>query len=175
MKAFLLWSLTAAAWWVLALAPLSAAPEWLQRTREVCFGSMPRGLPEAQGWLMLSAPLPLLAGVWLLWGERLRRCRPGLLLLAASLPLGTLVWGALRLEQGFRAEQAIAQSQPAPGPLPAEYPRLDRPLPAMNLVDMEGQPVNANWFAGRPTLLTFAFAHCQTICPLHRCPARGRG
>lgn len=165
MRAFSLWCVTASAWWILALAPLAAAPEWLQRTREVCFGSMPRGLPEAQGWLMLSAPLPLLLGVGILWGDRLRRSRLGLLLLVASLPLATLVWGALRLEQGFRAERAISQSSPASGPLPAEYPRLDRALPAMRLVDMEGRPVDSGWFRGRPTLLTFAFAHCQTICP----------
>ncbi len=166
MAAALLWSVIASGWWILALAPLSSlSPEWLLRAREVCFGSMPRGLPEAQGWIMLTAPIPIGVGVWLLWGEQLRRTRVTVLLLIASLPLTTLVWGTLRLERGFRAEQAANQSGPDQGPLPPEYPRLNLPLPLLHLTDLEGHRVEASWFQGRTTLLTFAFIHCQTVCP----------
>ena len=46
--------LVTVAWWALALYPAGAAtPEWVARTRLVCFGAMPGGLPSAGGWVLL--------------------------------------------------------------------------------------------------------------------------
>ena len=43
-----------AAWWALALWPAGdTTPEWVLRTREVCFGTTEDGLPNAGGWLLL--------------------------------------------------------------------------------------------------------------------------
>ena len=50
--AFLL--LVTAAWWALALLPVPGeTPEWLARTRAVCFNATESGLPDASGWLLL--------------------------------------------------------------------------------------------------------------------------
>ncbi len=50
--------------------------------------------------------------------------------------------------------------------VPDTYPRLDRPAPDIGLVDQTGAKVDLERFEGRPMLVTFAFAHCSTICPL---------
>jgi protein SCO1/2 len=49
--------------------------------------------------------------------------------------------------------------------LPATYPRLDRPAPALGLVDQSGARIELGTLRGRPALVTFAFAHCETVCP----------
>jgi protein SCO1/2 len=48
----------------------------------------------------------------------------------------------------------------------AELTRINDKPPAMSLVDQHGQTVTLESFAGRPVLVTFAFAHCETVCPL---------
>jgi len=50
--------------------------------------------------------------------------------------------------------------------LPEGYPRTDRPAPDFQLVDQTGATLTLESLRGRPVLLTFAFAHCQTICPV---------
>ena len=49
---------------------------------------------------------------------------------------------------------------------PETYPRLDQAAPALQLVAQTGDIVDLARFAGRPVLVTFAFAHCTTICPV---------
>jgi protein SCO1 len=38
--------------------------------------------------------------------------------------------------------------------------------PAFALIDQHGQTVSLDAFRGRPVLVTFAYAHCETMCPL---------
>src|SRR5512134_849319 len=63
-----------AAWWALALWPLTtAAPEWVLRTREVCFGATRHSLPDAGGWILLvGEPVGLVAVLVVIWGDALR-------------------------------------------------------------------------------------------------------
>jgi cytochrome oxidase Cu insertion factor (SCO1/SenC/PrrC family) len=49
---------------------------------------------------------------------------------------------------------------------PETYPRLDRAAPALALVGQHGDVVDIADLRGRPVLVTFAFAHCETICPV---------
>jgi protein SCO1/2 len=44
-------------------------------------------------------------------------------------------------------------------------PRLDRPAPALGLVDQHGARIELADLRGRPALVTFAFAHCEAVCP----------
>lgn len=170
--AFLL--LTTAAWWALALWPLpeEAAP-WLLRTREVCFNTTETGLPHASGWILLiGEPLGMLAVLMLGWGgavtgsvRRLRTSLGGLALLGVSAVLIVAGLGAA----GVRVASAAAPEAALPdvSDVPEGYPRLDRAGPVMpGLVDQAGAPFSLERLEGRPALVTFAYAHCATVCPL---------
>lgn len=175
LRLYVGWTLIALAFGAAAFYPLpEASPEWMLRTRSVCFGTLENGLPDAGGWLMvLGAPLTMLAALLVLHGEDLRRDlrdawgrpagRVGLVLLFLS-PLWGIAWVGHRVARGL----AVTASAPAaaPTPLPEHYPRLDLPIADFQLVDQHGQAVTPATFQGKVTLLTFAFAHCRTVCPV---------
>jgi cytochrome oxidase Cu insertion factor (SCO1/SenC/PrrC family) len=149
--------LVTAAWWALALAPVQDPPPWLAVARSVCFGSTPSGLPDTYGWLVLTlAPGSMLVGIFGVWGRDIA----SVVLLAA----GT-VWAAARVAEGL----AIANTSYEPlasASMPDNYPRLDLEPPAFRLVDQDGEIYTPEKLRGHVTLVTFAFAHCQTICPV---------
>src|SRR6185503_234591 len=67
-------ALVTAAWWVLALYPAATAPEWMVRTRYVCFGAPPGGLPNAGGWILLAGqPIGMLVMLFAGWGNAVVR------------------------------------------------------------------------------------------------------
>jgi protein SCO1/2 len=161
------------AWWALALWPTpTEAPEWLERARYVCFNTGPTGLPDASGWLLLiGQPITMLAALMIIWGEAvrsgLRRVvarRVGRLAVAACalLLLAGLGAAAARVTTAGTAAAPFATTN---APLPDTYPRLDRPAPALGLVDQSGARLDLTALHGRPALVTFAFAHCATVCP----------
>lgn len=175
ITALLLVLLITAGWWALALWPLAdAAPGWLHRTRAVCFGTESSGLPDASGWIALIVqPMLMLGVLFSVWGGAVRRgmrmlsARPAgraaLLMAAMSLVTGAVAVGARVSSRPVLAEE-LDRSDPV---RTAEgYPRLDRPIPNFSLRDQHGDVVTAERFAGRSLLVTFAFAHCSTVCPL---------
>lgn len=161
-------------WWALALWPLpSEAPTWLVRARWVCFNATESGLPERSGWILLvGQPLGMLGLLLVGWGERttsaLRRLTstaPGRLFATGItlVMLGGLGAVGARVLSASPAEVAL----PDQGETPDTYPRIDLAFPAMaGLVDQNGEPFTLDRLHGRPALVTFAFAHCEAICPL---------
>jgi cytochrome oxidase Cu insertion factor (SCO1/SenC/PrrC family) len=164
-----------AVWWALALWPLTAAvPEWVLRTREVCFGATRHTLPDAGGWIMLvGEPVGLLAVLWVLWGEALREG------LAAALarPAGRVILAgtAVAVLAGLgSAARLVAEVRRDPGSAPAASDlaaavaagRVDDKAPLLRLVDQHGDSVALEQFRGRPVLVTFAYGHCTSVCPL---------
>lgn len=160
-----------AGWWALALWPLQAtAPEWLLRTREICFGSSPDGLPLPGGWILLvGEPVGMLAVLltvwsgelreglrqfWRSWAGRLALGGVGLAVLLGLGAAGVRVAGA----QGARFAADDADE--------GRLVLLNDPAPALRLVDQRGDTVSLQQFRGRPVLVTFAFAHCETVCPV---------
>jgi cytochrome oxidase Cu insertion factor (SCO1/SenC/PrrC family) len=152
----------------------SAPPAWFTAARIACFGPMESGLPGATGWMMLVlAPLSLLLGLVVLWGAELssslrqvarRRLGQGLF---AVLALATIVEGAWVVR---RVQTAWAVSVWVPGPLdetalPEAYPRQTEAAPSFTLIDQHGVRISLADFRNRPVVLTFVFAHCQTMCP----------
>lgn len=164
---------TTAAWWLLALWPVDAAPAWLERTRYVCFGVAGNGLPDAGGWIgLIAGPLGMLAILVVGWngGVRslLRRTRSSRPVAAAitTLALGCMVLitgAAVRVQQALAVPGWLEAADPIP---PATYPRLDREAPGMSLTTQRGDELDIASLRGRPVLVTFAYAHCQTICPV---------
>ena len=161
-----------ASWWALALWPVdSAAPEWFLRTREVCFGSTADRLPNAGGWILLiGQPAGMIALLAAVWGTELRE---GMALLLSrvtgQLTVGVvsalLVAGAASVVVRVRTVGA-EPFQAAPGATVAQLTRVNDAAPPLALVDETGRHVTLASSRGRPVLVAFAFAHCQTVCPL---------
>lgn len=169
------WLLVTASWWALALAPVAEPPVWLALARSVCFGSTPTGLPDTYGWLLLTAaPGSMLLGILATWGSgiaaALRSTRRQALgraavALAGGLMVAGMGWSAMRVAEGLaRANTSYAPE--ASDPLPPTYPRLDLATPDFALVDQRGGPFTPEALRGRVTLMSFAFAHCHTVCPV---------
>ena len=171
-----LWLVSTVLWWGFAFMPLpSTPPEWLSAARAACFGSAESGLPAAYGWMLLVlAPASFLVGIFVLWGSELGAS----VLSVARSPLGMCVLaliGAALITEGVwvgakvRAGLAVAawdQGAQDTSDLPATYPRQVAAAADFTLVDQEGEKVSLARFKGRPVVVTFVFAHCQTMCPL---------
>lgn len=168
------WLVITAAWWTLALAPVADPPPWLQAARDVCFGSTASGLPDTYGWLLLAAaPGTMLVAILVTWRDELTegflemaRSNGGRALLAAvSLLVVAGVFGASsRIADGLAIEN-ISYDPADVGELPDNYPRLGTAVPVFTLVDQDGLAFTSENLRGRVTLVTFAFAHCHTVCP----------
>ncbi len=168
-------ALVTAAWWALALWPASSAtPEWLLRTREVCFGATRNALPNAGGWILLvGEPIGLVAVLAVIWGNALREglaaalARPAGRVILAGVVLAAAagLGAAARVVAEVRGEPFTVRTS---GDVVAAVAagRVNDSVPALSLVDQHGDSVSVQSFAGRPVIVTFAFGHCTTVCPL---------
>lgn len=179
---FAAWWAIAAGWWALAFVGVTpATPDWLARTQYVCFGNLSTGLPDTYGWMRLMlAPLGLLVPLTVVHGAGLRGALlrgwragsgrrlglAGVLLLLAGITLGEGLWVGSRIVAGLEIAAARSKLPTAAMPLPAHYPRLDRPAPAFALVAQQEQPLALADLRGQVVYLTFAFGHCNGTCPL---------
>lgn len=161
-----------AGWWALALWPLPAdSPDWLQRTRLVCFGAMRDTLPSRAGWtLLIGEPLAMVGALAVIWRDGLLG---GLTALWRSVPgkLGLVATAALvTFGLAAAATHVVAGTRGVPfdptRPTADAIPRLDRAAPPLDLVDQRGDTLSLARFRGRPLLVAFAYAHCVTICPV---------
>ena len=159
-----------AVWWALALWPVGTSePEWLLRTRAACFGSAPGGLPDAGGWvLLIGEPLGMTAFFLALWRhalvEALRRLRADPLwrIVGASVAVASIVAVALLGARVARGYGAGRQVEAGDGGV---LTRLGVVAPSVDLVDQYNHRVSLHDFRGRAVLVTFAFGHCETVCP----------
>jgi cytochrome oxidase Cu insertion factor (SCO1/SenC/PrrC family) len=164
--------LTTAAWWALALWPVGAdAPQWLLRTRDVCFGVKADALPTAGGWLLLvGQPLGAIVVLVAVWGRELRKG----MTLATDHVGGQMATGAVLALLAVGVASAVSRVRGAgeepfstgAAVLAAQLTRLNDPAPALELTDQTGSLVSLASFRGRPVIVAFAYAHCQTVCPL---------
>ena len=159
---------------VLALWPLpEASPVWLERARAVCFNTAETGLPDTSGWILLiGQPLGMVVLLVVGWRDQLRDTLAHLTSSTSGRILATAVTVSVVAGLGAAGTRVLSAEVPEPALLGAEdvpdtYPRLDRSFPAMEgLVDQQGRPFSLASLEGRGALVTFAFAHCETICPL---------
>jgi cytochrome oxidase Cu insertion factor (SCO1/SenC/PrrC family) len=170
-----LWLAATSLWWFAALVDLPpTTPDWVVRARAICFGNGENGLPDRSGWLLLTvSPLSFLAVVFAVWGAELwadllqrwrdARGRLVLLILVALLAWGG-IWAGLRVADGLARGQAWRVSDSEP--FPEYYPRLNQTAPAFELTDQRGGRVSLRDLRGELVFLTFAFAHCNTVCPV---------
>jgi len=172
--ALLAWLVITVGWWALALWPLpDASPEWLARARAVCFNATATGLPDASGWLLLVGQPAGMLGVLVVAWPRAVRSTLGALSKGTAGRVLLGVSGAIVLVGLSAAGARVAGSRAAaaveivPDPVHPVDPARDRPRVApLDLVDQRGVRTTLARFAGRPILLTFAFGHCETVCPV---------
>ena len=169
--ALLLILVITAAWWALALWPAGAAePIWLLRTRAACFGSSPGGLPDAGGWILLiGEPIGMLGALLLIWGgalrddfQRMRSDRYWRRVMVAG--VAVILLGVA--SAGRRVAFASGLGAALPAPPAGTLTRVDIDAAAFRLTDQQGRRISLADFKGRPALLTFAFGHCTTVCPM---------
>ncbi len=162
---------TTAAWWALALWPADGStPDWVLRTRDVCFGADAESLPAPGGWLLLvGQPVGMCGLLVAIWGADLRA---GLARLSTGLAgqaiigmvLATLTAGLVAT--GVRISAAHGEPFPsAPADIAAALTRINDAAPATTLIDQHGRALSLTAMHGRPVIVTFAFAHCPTVCP----------
>lgn len=104
-------------------------------------------------------PAELAAGLGRLTARMSGQIAAGLV--AAALTAG-LVGVAVRVTRA--GEEPFATG--AGRSLAAALTRVDDAAPAMELTDQAGRTVTLDAFRGRPVLVTFAYAHCETVCPI---------
>lgn len=161
--------LITASWWGLALWPMpTAAPGWLARARDVCFGTAPDGMPSPGGWvLLIGEPIGMLLVVLVIWGDAVREGFAALghrwwgraLLVGAAVCLLTGArWVAERVADA-RGERFNVRGGSAES-------RMDAAAPALNLTDQDGEAIRLASYRGRPALVAFAYGHCATLCPV---------
>ncbi len=160
-------------WWGLALWPTGdASPAWLTLTREVCFGTSETGLPNAGGWLtLMGQPLSMLLVLFAVWGKDVRAGLQmasehvtGQLLLGASAAL--LVAGVVGVTVRVRVADAQSFASSPTERVASQLTRINDEAKPFSLTDQSGQTVTLEQFRGRPVIVTFAYAHCETVCPL---------
>jgi len=161
-----------ASWWALALWPVGAdAPDWFLRTRDVCFGTRANTLPDIAGWLVLiGQPIGMIAVLIAIAGVDLRA---GLALLTARVAgqlatgvvLATIVAGLAATVVRVRTAGVDVFATRSSN-LAAQLTRINDAAPAVSLIDQSGRRLTLASFRGRPVLVTFAFGHCATVCPL---------
>jgi protein SCO1 len=165
--------LITAAWWALALWPVADGPAWLERTRFVCFGVRANGLPDGGGWIgLIAGPFGMLVILLVGWHGAVRSLlqRAGSSRAVAAtftaLALGCMVLltgAAVRVQQARATPAWLEDDGSIP---PATYPRLDRAAPPLALDAHTGERIDLGQLTGRPVIVTFAYAHCTTICPV---------
>ena len=162
--------LITAAWWALALWPASAEPEWLARTRAACFGSKPGGLPDTSGWILLiGEPIGMLGVLAAIGGRSLLRdfawlrARP---LRRAAAIAATAAMLILATVLGVRVARAWEGGRNLYALDTGVLRRADMDIPGIALVDQHGRAATITEPDGGPAIVSFAFGHCATVCPV---------
>ena len=160
-----------ASWWALALWPTADAPAWLVLTRETCFGTAATGLPDAGGWMALTGqPLGMLLVLFAGWGRDVKAgLRAAMERVSGQLAVGAvaavLIAGVLGAVVRVRVADARPFATSSTEEVAGQLTRINDPTKPISLVDQSGRTVTLEQFKGRPVIVTFAYAHCETVCP----------
>lgn len=171
-----IWILTILSLWGFAFFPATELSlEWMSRTQYVCFGTLSNGLPAAQGWMLLIlGPMLLFSFMYATHAEELqkvpntiRNSNAAKILFLILLCLLMLVahWTGTKITNAIRLAR-IGYQPTEQNLLPEDYPKANLQVPPFQLVDQTGAAVTEKIFSGKVSILTFAFAHCSTVCPV---------
>ena len=160
-----------AAWWALALWPSgNDAPRWIARAQAVCFGVGPGGLPDTAGWVgLIGSPLGMVTMLLVVARSAFRNLLRLLWQIRwLQLVSGTVVVFVIAF--GFVATTRIRTlSSETDELIRNDYGsavKSSRTAPGLRLTDQFGAVRDLREFRGRTVFVTFAYAHCATVCPV---------
>ncbi|MEX1099655.1 MAG: SCO family protein [Bacteriovoracaceae bacterium] len=172
------WALSTMAWWALAFLPNEqTSPEWVLASRNACFGTLQSGLPNAGGWvLLIGTPITFLIAIFTIWPDEIRKSIrilfssvSGKLVTISfvSLMIYEAVLVANKIQAGLKVE-SIDFSSSLQGDLPEHYPRTFKTAPLFKHINQSGEEISLNNLLKKhkTVTLSFAFAQCQTVCPM---------
>jgi cytochrome oxidase Cu insertion factor (SCO1/SenC/PrrC family) len=173
---FISWLIVTLILWFMAFFSAGdATPEWLVRAQAVCFGTTKTGLPDTYGWFVLIlAPLSFLGALFVVYGAEVGR---GLGVLSASsigsgivsllfvAVLSEAIWVGGRISKGIELAN-VSYEFVDENSFPVDYPVLNQEASDFTLIDQYGDEITLSSFKDQPVLITFAFAHCTTVCPV---------
>lgn len=173
---FLIWTVMLLMLWGFAFYPSSKfSSELILRAQVACFGTMANGLPAPHGWLILVlSPLAILSALWASHAGELyaapafiKDSKSSKAIALLLIPILMLVahWVGKRITYAYRL-QSVSFDKPLDNPLPEDYLKMNKHIPSFELIDQFGARINQDVFKGKTTILTFAFAHCSTVCPV---------
>jgi cytochrome oxidase Cu insertion factor (SCO1/SenC/PrrC family) len=161
--------------WALAFyQPETVDKNWLARAQYVCFGTMEDGLPNAGGWLLLTlAPLLFLVSTLVAMGRELNESLHSFLdfkygkflaILVLILFVAEANWATGQIAK--RLEIKNADYRPKENNrLPENYPQTNDRAHEFELINQNGKNISLANLKDKTIILTFAFAHCTTVCP----------
>lgn len=168
------WSIVTLVWWGIAFYPSPNSLAWLQVAREVCFGVTDTGLPQTYGWIMLiMAPIACLSVLIVGWKndiilslKNLHSSKVSLIILPVIFSLIFLEYTWVRDKLNYAQELKNINNISTNSNFPKDYYKSDKTTKDFELIDQSGNLISLSGFKGKTVMLTFAFAHCQTVCPL---------
>lgn len=169
------WIFVTMGWWAVAFYPIQASNEWLTLLQSVCFGiTHQNGLPENYGWMTLvGSPLLFLGAIISVWYQELKhimnsffKARFGKIFITSIFLSVTAeaLWVYNRVQKAQQSVWKISEVDLTH--LPEEYPLTQTVAPAIHLIDQNQKNVVLDQLRGENIFLTFAFAHCDSVCPL---------
>ncbi len=172
----LFWFMIAMSWWLLAFWPASEINSWLSRTQQVCFGKMPGQPLPFSGWILLfGGPLFLLTALIVVYGSEIlkslkllshnRGVQISLYIVSAIFVIES-AWIVFRVNQDSSAISAIVPIIDESKRLPDGYLRTHQSVKDFTLISQNGEKISSKQLIGKPTILTFIYAHCATMCPM---------
>lgn len=136
---------------------------------------MDGGLPDPAGWIVLTlGPLSFLIVGLVAWPKELGKALRGTWSSGLGKALAVVLLFSIGVEAHWvRSKLATAAlyenfsyKNSSSEDLPIGYPRTDRPAPDFTLVDQSGSAFRLAEHSKETILLTFAFAHCDSVCPI---------
>ncbi|MDH4199089.1 MAG: SCO family protein [Spirochaetia bacterium] len=180
--ALTIWMVGVIALWYIAFSPIATNTSgWLSTVRSICFGAKANGMPAGYGWLTLFfSPLMMLIAILIIWSPSIVintiRYDSGkisifffIFSILFVLFLWEVVW-AIRKIKIMEIEKKISYDSFRESKISIEsYSKFNIALPNFSFVCMDdnnGETLFGNANIKGPAVLTFAYAHCETICPV---------
>ena len=179
--ALTIWMVGVIALWYIAFSPVSeTTPEWLSVVRNICFGKRRDGLPEGYGWITLFfSPMAMMVAIFLIWSPAVLyqsvisafRQRSAWIIVFTILTILFVyeIFWALKKMYSLNLEKNISYDSNDNNDSVWKTSQIQLKIPDLSFKILNKNGIEENFTASRfkgPAILTFAYGHCETVCPV---------